>query len=106
MYGLPSMGPVPDAYLLGGQVRAVGLAFGARDLTGDADARTGLCASPSSPPVPLQDRLPKPGGKSLVRFPPGSTLFISNLGAASSEQEISEVFGAYVGRFNTAWSLG
>lgn len=62
MYGLSSMGPVPDAYLLGGQ-----------------------------------DRLPKPAGKSLVRFPPGSTLFISNLGTASSEQEISEVFGAFQG---------
>lgn len=40
------MGPVPDAYLLGGQVRAVGWACGARDFTRDADARTGLCASP------------------------------------------------------------
>jgi hypothetical protein len=102
MYGLSSMGPVPDAYLLGGQVRAVGLACGARDFTRDADARTGLYGSPDSPPVyslPLQDRLPKPAGKSLVRFPPGSTLFISNLGTASSEQEISEVFGAYVGRY-------
>jgi hypothetical protein len=91
MYGMPSMGSASDAYLLAGQVRALGDC-----LPRDCLASSLILTFPLGVLVCQQDpsRLPK-SSKSLVKFPPGSTLFISNLGASTSEQEIAGIFGRY-----------